>query len=185
MANPDGAKRAQVAERRRRATELILAGHTYDQVATELKDLGYKDRSHVFNDLKNARKQANRDVVQNLEEMRELTNARYERLLSGHWPAALAGDEKAAKVVLQILAQQATLNGTNAPKDLRIQLERRNEMEASLVTEAVLAAFDAAGIPPELRMIALEAASQRLAQVDDMGQSVIAGEIVESGDQDQ
>lgn len=175
MANPDGAKRAQVAERRHRATEMILAGHTYEQVAEALKDLGYKDRAHVFNDLKRAREQSNKETARGLEELRELTNARYERLLTAHWPAALSGDEKSTRAVLQILTQQATLNGTNAPKDLRIQLERRNEMEAVLVTEAVLAAFEAAGLPPELRMQALEAAQQRLAEVDD---SVLAGEIV-------
>lgn len=182
MAHPDGAKRAQVAERRRKATEMILAGKTYDEAAEALKSYGYTGRAHVFNDLKLARQQANRETTQNLEDLRQLANDRYERLLAAHWPKAMKADEKSTRAVLQILAQQATLNGTNAPKDLRIQLERRNEMEASLVTEAVLAAFDAAGIPPELRMIALEAASQRLAQVDDTGQSVIAGEIIESGE---
>lgn len=180
-ANPDNAKRAQVAERRRRATELILAGHTYEQVAELLKDMGYTSRAHVFGDLKLAREQANRDVAQNLAEMRDLTNARYERLLLAHWPAATAGDEKSSKIALQILAQQATLNGTNAPKDLNIRLERRQEMEAFLVTEAVLAAFDAAGIPPELRMQALEAAQRRLAEVDD---AVVVGEIVRTETED-
>lgn len=182
MAHPDGAKRAQVAERRRKATEMVLAGHTYEQVAEALKDMGYKSRAHVFNDLKLARQQANADTAENLAEMRELTNARYERLLLAHWPAAAMGDEKSSKIALQILAQQATLNGTNAPKDLNIRLERRQDMEALLVTEAVLAALDAAGIPPELRMRALEAAQQRLTEVGD--DQVIAGEIVQAGSED-
>lgn len=178
MGNPDGAKRAQVAERRRRAVELKLSGMTYEQIATELKDMGYTDRGHVFNDLRNARIQAGREAAEGLEELRALTNDRYERLLLAHWKKALAGDEKSTRAVLQILTQQAALNGTNAPKDLRIQLEHRQDVEASLVTEAVLAAFEAAGLPPELRMVALEAGMRRLAEVGQEQQDVIAGEIV-------
>jgi hypothetical protein len=154
---------------------------TYEQIAVELKDMGYGTRADVYNDLKLAREQANRDTAENLEALRDLTNARYESLLNAHWAAARAGDEKSSKIVLQILAQQATLNGTNAPKDIRLQLERRNDMEALLVTEAVLAAFDAAGLPPEMRMAALEAAQRRLAEVDD---SVVAGEIIQAGSED-
>lgn len=181
MANPDGAKRLQVAERRRKAAAMKLSGMTYEAIANELKDMGYRDRSHVFLDLKTAREQANRETVRNLEELRQETNERYEALLHAHWAKALAGDETSGGMVLRILTQQATLNGTNAPKDLNIRLERRQDMEAFLVTEAVLAAFDAAGIPPELRMQALEAAQHRLAEVDD---SVVAGEIVRTETED-
>lgn len=177
--NPDPAERVRIAERRQKAIELRNAGVTYERIATQL---GYAGRAQVYTDIQRARKQVNKQISEGLDVLREQELDRYDRLQAAHWSAALQGDEKAANTVLRVFERRAKLLGLDAPKDLHIQLERRNEMEASLVTEAVLAAFDAAGIPPELRMIALEAASQRLAQVDDIGQSVIAGEIIESGE---
>jgi transcriptional regulator of met regulon len=182
MAHPDNSKRLQVAERRRKAAAMKLSGMTYEAIAEALKDEGYSDRVHVYNDLKLAREQANRETARNLEDLRQETNERYEALVHAHWKKALSGDNDATNTVLRILTQQATLNGTNAPKDLRLQLERRDDMEALLVTEAVLAAFDAAGIPPELRMVALEAAQRRLEKVDD---HVVAGQIVASEGDDE
>lgn len=170
---PNGAERAKVAERRAKATSMKLAGATWQRIADEL---GYDSPGSAFNDVKRFKSQHDAVTAANLDDLRELANARYERLLMSHWPAALQGDEKSSKIVLQILTQQATLNGTNAPKDLNVRLEQRADMEASMVTEAVLAAFDAAGLPPELRMVALEAAQQRLAQMDE---NVIAGEIMD------
>lgn len=178
--NPDPAERVRIAERREKAIQLRIAGSTYEKIAELLHYEG--GRAQVYNDIQRARAQQNKQVDAALDELRELEAERYDRLQAAHWSAALQGDEKSANVVLRVFERRAKLFGLDAPKDLNIRLEQRQDVEAALVTEAVLAAFDAAGLPPELRLAALEAAQRRLSEVD--GRTVV-GEIVSSeGDED-
>jgi hypothetical protein len=72
---------------------------------------------------------------------------------------------------LNIEKSWSATHGTDASKKLEIALEQRGELESNLVAEAVLAAVEALGLEPQQRMLALEAAADRL--------HVIDGEVIE------
>lgn len=70
----------------------------------------------------------------------------------------LAAVEKA----LKIEAEWNKLFGVYASEKLEVALKRRDELEASIVVDAILAGFDAADLPADKRMAALEAAQSHL-----------------------
>lgn len=72
---------------------------------------------------------------------------------------------------LRIEKQWSETHGTDASKKLEIALEKRSDLEANLIAEAVMAGIEALALEPAQRMIALEAAAARLEIVD--------GEVVE------
>lgn len=72
---------------------------------------------------------------------------------------------------LSIEKSWSATHGTDASKKLEIALEHRSDLEASLISEAILAAAEALGLEPAQRMLALEAAAARLEVVD--------GEVIE------
>lgn len=169
----DGGKRFDVAKRRERAASMKLQGFTWQAIADQME---YDSAASACADVRRGREQINLKFAQHVEDLREQENERYDALSVAWWPKALRGDWDAADRLLKLLERRAKLNGLDAPKEFSLALQRRNEMESTLVMEAVLAAFDAAGLPPDVRMAALEAATERLAQVDES--SVIMGEIV-------
>jgi hypothetical protein len=76
---------------------------------------------------------------------------------------------------LRIEKQWSETHGTDASKKLEIALEKRTDLEANLISEAVMAGIEALGLEPAQRMLALEAAAARLEIVD--------GEVVEDVDE--
>lgn len=76
--------------------------------------------------------------------------------------------------LLRIEGQWSDLHGVNAGKKLEIALTARADVESNLVAEAVMAAVEALGLEPQQRMLALEAAADRLHVVD--------GEVIEDVD---
>lgn len=74
---------------------------------------------------------------------------------------------------LNIEKSWSATHGTDASKKLEIALERRSDVESSMVAEAVLAAVEALGLDPQQRMLALETAARRLEVVD--------AEVIEDG----
>lgn len=67
---------------------------------------------------------------------------------------------------LRIEKQWSETHGTDASKKLEIALEKRGDLEANLISEAVMAGIEALGLEPAQRMLALEAAAARLDIVD-------------------
>jgi hypothetical protein len=67
---------------------------------------------------------------------------------------------------LSIEKSWSATHGTDASKKLEIALEKRSDLEANLISEAVMAGIQALGLEPAQRMIALEAAAARLEIVD-------------------
>jgi hypothetical protein len=67
---------------------------------------------------------------------------------------------------LSIEKSWSATHGTDASKKLEIALTARADLEANLVSEAILAAAEALGLEPAQRMLALEAAAARLEVVD-------------------
>lgn len=106
------AQQAATAERRAKAIAMRIAGADWQAIADTL---GYSDRAAAHKDVTRAL-EANRKVeAEQVEQLREWTVMRYDRLQAAFWPKALKGDVKAAEVVLKCLAGRAKIEGTEAP----------------------------------------------------------------------
>lgn len=67
---------------------------------------------------------------------------------------------------LKIEERAARLNGTDMGDKLEITLARRGEVEAAMVTEAIIAGMEAADLDPRLRVAMLEAAASKLDAIE-------------------
>ena len=99
----------RIQEKEIAAIGLRREGATYDEIAVQL---GYADhtgaRSAVLRGMRRA-------LQEPADELRELEAARLDALMRAHWPFALAGDSKAAVVVLRTMERRAKLLGLDAP----------------------------------------------------------------------
>ena len=102
----------QVALRKARAVELRIAGMNYDAIAREL---GLANRGTAWRLVNQAMKER---VVERVDEHRELELQRLDALQAAFWGNALAGDPKAATIVLKVIDMRIRLLGLeHAPKD--------------------------------------------------------------------
>lgn len=99
----------KATERQLKAVELRMAGRTYQEIATEL---GYAHPSGAHAAVQSVLKEARSEAA---EEMRELELDRLNKLLSGVWEKALAGDVKAVHAVLAIIDKRSKLAGLYSP----------------------------------------------------------------------
>lgn len=132
-----------LTEREMEALRLFALGATWNQVA---KAAGIKTDSGARKFVMRAlAKQASVVEATPISEARALMLMRLELLLQGNMINAFNGDEKAAKTVTTVLAQQARLLGLDAPKrhqhehHLADTPEERQQREASV--HATLTAF--------------------------------------------
>lgn len=88
-----------------------------------------------------------------------LAQERANALLAAVWPAAMAGDTKAALACLRVVERIARSLGTDAVEPLKVSLEQRLDVETGVVVTALGAAFDALELLPEQRSWAAYAAS--------------------------
>jgi len=101
----------RVADRRRKAWQLHLAGVAYDTIAKQLgisKTTAHRDVGIVLSDL-----HKNRLDSADLERARSM--ARIERLIQALWPAAISGDTRAAAECRALEGQRIRLLGLDAP----------------------------------------------------------------------
>src|SRR4051794_27570684 len=101
--------RALAQERRTRAVELVLTGHTYQQVADQM---GYANRGTVYRIVQET---LHARQAESIDELRQLEMSRLDALQQGHWGNALGGDTAAAAVVLKVMEQRARLLGLQGP----------------------------------------------------------------------
>ena len=97
--------------------ELRVGGATFEQVA---RTLGYASRSTAQ---KAVVKALQADVTASsdlLNEYRQLLLRRCERLLLAAWPAAIRGDTKAIRAVVQLLDRESALLGVDAPVQVAV-----------------------------------------------------------------
>lgn len=177
MAAPE---QPEVQERRRQAAQLRLAGVDNETIYQRLKHMGYSSADHVSVDLLRARRRSRARLEETVEDLRQLNVERLERLLAAAWPKALAGadggaDIKAIEVAARLVERLCELQGLKPPT--RIELQARIEMESTAVAEGVLAAIEALGLSAEQRVLALDAAQERLLAIAS-GPEVIAGEVI-------
>ena len=175
----------------RQAAEQLMGQYPHYQDAE-----GRAHQGRVAEDISRALEQQRAELNQNLEEMIQLGNLRLQamrRIVYGviarpHYvlyQGTFVIDEDGNKVrddgpilsgidrLTKIEERWAKLNGADAGQELKIAMERRSDMEATVVTEAILAGFDAVEMEPGVRQRALEAAQARMAVIDaEMGEIV-------------
>ncbi|MCF3960278.1 hypothetical protein [Streptomyces fuscigenes] len=126
------AQRAAAAKKRAQATALRIAGVDWATIADRV---GYASPGAACTAVSEALKANLREQHENVEELRALTVARYDRLQAAFWPDAIQKkDKKAADVILRCLAGRADVEGTKAPT--------RVNLEAQRLGEEILAMFD-------------------------------------------
>ena len=101
--------KALAQERRTRAVELAVGGHSYQDVADIM---GYANRGTVYRIIHEALKARQ---VTSIDEVRELEAARLDALQSAVWPDAMDGDPGAVQAVLRIMGRRAKPLGLIAP----------------------------------------------------------------------
>lgn len=175
----------------RQAAEQLMEQYPHYQDAE-----GRPHQGRIAEDISRALEQQRAELNQNLEEMIQLGNLRLQamrRIVYGviarphyvMYQGVFVIDEEGNKVrddapILQavdrltkIEERWAKLNGADAGQELKIAMERRSDLEETVVTEAILAGFDAVEMDPGLRQRALEAAQARMAVIDaEMGETI-------------
>lgn len=110
------AKRAQAAKRRQKAIDLHLSGLTWQQVADAL---GYSSRQAAHKDVTRALQQMTQEMLTSAAEMRDRDLLALAQLQAAYWPAAMAGDDKAARVILKIMDRKAKYTGADAARTIK------------------------------------------------------------------
>jgi hypothetical protein len=186
----DEGDHAAVAQRRARALQLKVTGMTWQQVADAMHEHYHGSPAHAHMDVKRAREEAQAQIKDGLEDLIALSDARLDDMrrrvyavLAQFHPLVANGkmvvdqdgnpvrDPKpyldAVEKLGKIENQWQDLHGIKASPRLELLIGQRTEAESTLVVEAILAGFEAADLPPEKRLRALEAAQAKLAAADE------------------
>ncbi|MFE4329643.1 hypothetical protein ACFRQM_09325 [Streptomyces sp. NPDC056831] len=113
------AKRAQVAERRKNAIQMVLAGLDYETIAERL---GYASRGAAHTDVDRALTANITDLKKEAGTLREVQARRYHRLLTAVWPKALKGDLKAVETASRLTDRVVKLYGLAEPDKLDLDV---------------------------------------------------------------
>lgn len=128
--NQELTKTAKIALRREKISELMLAGYNEGgvrRITEYLNKLGYEcKKSTVANDISFILAEAAKNTVNNLEEKREMVNARLESLIGVHWLDAQKGNVQKTYLVRTLLKDQRELYGLNAAQKLELSGNKEN-----------------------------------------------------------
>jgi hypothetical protein len=97
--------KALAQERRTRAVELAVSGHSYQAIADLM---GYANRGTVYRIVQEALKA---HQATSIDEVRELEATRLDALQAALWSDAMRGSWNAGQTVLKIMEQRAKLFG--------------------------------------------------------------------------
>lgn len=111
--------------RRVEALSMRMAGISLENIANHLDVSEARVRVLIENLLAEAE---NRSAG----EMRAIENARLDRAQAAIWSEVIRGDLKAINTFLRISDQRARMNGLNAPTQVDLSVNVRQEMEAAL-----------------------------------------------------
>ncbi len=143
------AQQTQVAERRRAAVQLRIAGTSWADIA---RQLDYDSKASAYTDVRRALERAVTKLAVPLEIHRELMLQRLDTMLNALWPAVLTGDTKAIDSAGRLLDRYMNLLGLQAPQRHELTLEVLDaalvEVEQQLAlarSEAAAASEDPAG----------------------------------------
>ncbi|MFC9341476.1 hypothetical protein ACFT0G_31010 [Streptomyces sp. NPDC057020] len=116
------AKRAEVAERRKNAIQMVLAGLDYETIAERL---GYASRGAAHTDVSRALTANLADVKKEAATLREVQARRYQRLLAAVWAKAIKADTdnlKAVETAARLVDRIVKLYGLAEPDKLDIDM---------------------------------------------------------------
>lgn len=133
------AQQAATAERRRKAIALKIAGVDWQSIADQL---GYASRGAACTDVSRALKNHRKQEAEAVDELRQVTVMRYDRIQAAYWPKAVQGDSKAADIVLKCLAGRAKIERVEAPLQVNVDAQQLGDEIAALLDRALQAGRD-------------------------------------------
>jgi len=109
--SPTAPKRANAAERRRKAVALRIAGATYEQIGRELGITSQAAWKHVTIALADVRQKTAEDA----DVLRVTELARLDAAQASIWPRVVQGDNQAIDRFLRISKRRGEITGIDAP----------------------------------------------------------------------
>jgi hypothetical protein len=144
---PTPQMKANAETRRYQMLELYKGGATERQIA----DVLGVDRALVHRDIKRVLAELAEKYANVADEIRGLQMERYTTLLQRWWQPAVAGEEQATKMVLQIMHRISEINGVIPDKPL-ISIDQRSiqlqQGEVTFSIEAASASYEPNGSLP-------------------------------------
>lgn len=125
MGNPDIAQPDERI-RQHRALELRLGGMQYAAIA---EALDYADKSGPYRAVASL---LDRQESESAAEHRRIEDMRLDALLAKYWPAAMAGDLKAAEFVGKLHDRRVKLHGLSAPTKVLVGGLSQEEFETNV-----------------------------------------------------
>lgn len=111
------AKQAEVSERRANAIKMRIAGIDYQTIADQL---GYKSRGAACQDVSRAFDRNRAEEGRDIERLRELELARYERAQAALWPKVLKGELAAIDTFIRLSARRARVLGLDVVQEIKV-----------------------------------------------------------------
>ena len=102
-----------IEARRRKVASALLAGS--DNFTSIAKELGVS-KPTISRDVKAIEEQWRAEAMQDISAAKGRDLKRTDRMIGALWPKALNGNERAAKMVLDLMQHRAKLLGLNAPE---------------------------------------------------------------------
>lgn len=122
--NPGSRESADVEKARRvEALSLRLAGISYEQIADRLGNISPQGVQDMI------KRSLERVESRNVQEMRDIENARLDRAQAAIWDKVIKGELGAIDRFVRISQHRARINGLNAPTKVELAVGIRNEME--------------------------------------------------------
>ena len=129
-------QKLEIAERRKRALDLRLAGVSYRAIAKQ------EGVSHgtIISDVQSALAEIPR---QSAEELRQTETERLDQLQRAVWPEALKGNLGAVDKAVKIIDRRARLLGLDAPQQVQVSSDVDLDATAAKILQAAELAFNA------------------------------------------
>lgn len=123
---------SDIDARRRKVASALLAGA--DSFTSIAEQLGVSIAT-ISRDVKAIEEQWRAEAMQDISAAKGRDLRRSERMIGAMWPKALNGDERAAKMVLDLMQHRAKLLGLNAPE--KRELSTANDIPLKIIIENI------------------------------------------------
>jgi len=99
-----------------RALDMRIAGHSYDEIASELK----VSNVTAYHDCKKLLARYEDQLKPNVDHVRRIERVRLDKMLNAIWPRVEIGDDLAIDRALKIMERRAKLQGLDAPSKVEV-----------------------------------------------------------------
>lgn len=138
--------------RRTKAVSMALAGLSHEQIGRELGISPTGARELVARTLEDTRNYQ-------VDQLRDVENARLDRAQAAIWSEVLKGDVKAVNTFLRISERRARMNGLDAPSKIQMSGSVKLEMHQALAELEDILDAEVLEDGPEVDVVALEEAA--------------------------